>query len=519
MSTSREPYQKLFAELKSSLPANSPIRNPDGILGLLLKENTLAQQAQEIKEQLEGKNPVLNPDRETKVTWDKLLSTYQDAMALTIALDRRYSAQYTPVSKNFHESLIALGLTHEIQDTTTDLNNEGESTHVIHEKDSTNYHRSSHTVGCANAAAAVAITPEIKNLVSISFNWHDIVQEYPMIALLNEIESADLLIKKWTEKLETLEKRVNEIFDNKEQKKAFQAIKEYKAILPYIAWKTIVAATTMLKQVSDGQPTLHAVQKNALEKVLQENIIKYTALDQAATLISLVDSNLAALNLREAFGNAVPLAEDFLNSKNEFGIATQLKKLFELAGLPDAPSEEHNKAGFLFGNNMGIFPELAKDYKGLLSYLKFTSHDGEINDIDGVTAWNLLTDASRNGDEATLRRLLTARSRADNTMPRPNDNKMPLEDFIQFNQKTLCDIFIEKIIGEITFASNQHPDVYKTGNGTNQNIDAEYSQKHAARLRKLQENYLKLNPDDPARIAVAEALAFFVVFTSISTIG
>jgi hypothetical protein len=484
--------------LLKDIPSTSSSWLDAGVLDTLVTQNPqVASLANQINVELEKQNPVINPNRGDSFAWQKLSPNVKDAIAIGTALDLEFSAQYKQREKTLINQLISSNLMPAFRQEMNNLNYQGVATHIENENEQGNYHRWYHPIESAAVASQLTDNTYLQDMIKVVFQFHDTIQDYPKTATLNEIESANILVHK-------MQNAIDNFIENNPNMPAglHQALVEYREMVPYLAWKNIVAATTMIKEC-DGQPTMFMVQKLIVEDVLvnshlaeKTKLIEKTSLDQVALRISLVDSNLPALNLKEILGENIPLAQDFLTNPN-FNINQQMNTLMQISNKGGEEKANANQAALLFGNNMRMAPELAEAYNGALKQAKFIYQNKE---IDGVAVWNMATEASRSGDQATLDTLLALTSTTTLTL---------FDKSVIPQGSTITDIFTARIGGEIIFASKQAPEYYQVlANKLNDNIniDSEVFVNHAKRLAQFRDAYPQLNPSQ--KKDVAQALFF-----------
>ncbi len=447
-------------------------------------------------------NTVINPGRKTPSTFGALSRNLQEMIALGIELDKRYAADYEKRSTKIKSWLAQVGKPDVFLDILNNLNGVGELKHIAHEGPQSNYHRSYHPRESAELAALVIKQiqgdqhrcKEEQVFVNVGFKYHDIIQRDVMTPGLNEIESADMLAHDWINALLDLTTMI--AADNKIntdlRAMARGVINDYRKIIPYIVWKMIVSATTMLKTV-DGQPTIFAVQ-NFLENQAGSKKIPVTSLDRLAFTLSLVDSNLPALvallKTHPQMGLHLPQNVLFLlpsGERNYARIILQVSESEEKQG-----ESTINQTGLLLGQNVRMFSELHDAWKGELKQRMFEIDKEE---VDGVDLWNLAIEAARLHNDEQLVTLLRA----------------------ECNGRTVMDIFIDKLDGEITFAKNQAPEYYRILaenieiNATEFNslaIDDNVWERHVIYLAELKKHYQSIT-NAPAKIEFAKILFFF----------
>lgn len=493
MSSSRKSH--LFESLDlSNLWEEKPVGILHALLGQKKSTNTLSKQ---ILDALKVSNPIVNPNAfssgRNEMRWQELHPSYQDAIALTTTLDCEYSANFVVHEKKLLHELNQANLLPQFIRLMEELKNRGEIMHIKNELLTSNYHRFYHVLDSAEVAAGIMENAIDKCWISNIFYFHDIVQRDIRTPILNEIESSNIFLTE----LAALFSELTDLIDA-DNKNLMTAVKDFIQYLPYIAFKTIVSATAMIKDC-DGQPTIFATAKTIIEvelrssKKLQPQLDKIvtTQLDKISLVLSLVDSNMPTLKLADIV--KVPLAVDFFRNEQDLypsSISEALEVLFRSYEVSLDNITQLNQVGLLFGQNTRMFPELAEAYKEfnpalIQAQFCFKDKTGSFLALNGVSAWNMATEAARVNDTDTLTALINAKIIKD----------FQLRDGTKFlkKQATLIDIFINRLDGEINFANQQGPEYYSLlaiNYGMQMSISTQIWKIHASKLKIMRTKYL-----------------------------
>jgi hypothetical protein len=462
----------------------------------------------------------LNPGRPQPFMWDdkNLSEEIKNILVISVALDEKYSAAYADIETELKRSITTLqNNQYSIVSLEMNLADKLLTEHVKLETSDVQYHRDPHPKESAVLASKIEIinqngqksSPEEQARAASAFAVHD--AEYgEMQEGLNEINSAALLYHAKLTRYSQLQSQiVRDVNLNADIKiSALNAINDYISLLPYEAWKTIVAGTTMMKKV-DGQPTVFTAQKLGVEVMLGKKAQVGNALDRQTMIMSMIDSNFAAFT-KQLQQDAV-LSQHLPSSLLTNIPVTVQAILFNPKGdsLERLTADKTlvDMTGLLYGQNERMFPEIHAAYKAALFKSRFNvaNEAGQMVSMDGVSLWNKAMEAARNGDMERLDHYLSAGTTAQiDIAPFPPTAAAPPPILVG---STLQDIFIHRIGGEIQFAKGQGPELYQHLSDKlgfkHPDIDYKLWSAHVLQLENLKERYESATPQIKVEISKA----------------
>ncbi|MDR3478422.1 MAG: hypothetical protein P4M14_10365 [Gammaproteobacteria bacterium] len=448
----------------------------------------------------------LNPGRAQPFTWSHkdLSDNVKDILSISVVLDDKFASRYTSVETKLRESIAALNNNkYNIVNLEMSLADQLLTEHVKRETTDVQYHRDPHPKESAVLASKIEMinlngqksSPEEKARAASAFAVHD--AEYGEMADgLNEINSAALLYQAKMESYTAFQSAIanDNTLSEANRDAAIDAIEQYKNMIAYEAWKTIVAGTTMLKKI-DGQPTIFTAQKLGVDAMLGKKPEAGNALDRQTMIMSMVDSNFAAfikqLQQDAVMGQYLP-SSLLQNTPPDIQAILFNPKGANLESL-SVDRTVVDTAGLLYGQNERMFPEIHAAYKAALFKSSFDVRDetGQVIRMDGVTLWNKTMEAARKGDAELLDKYLSVGTNVQIDIPAFPPGATPPPSIVAGS--TLQDIFIHRIGGEIQFAKGQGPELYQklADNLGFEHPDIAYKvwSDHAVQLENLRDRY------------------------------